>query len=87
MFVFDPAGFSSSFPKCRFQTVAFCVSHPRAVTSAGTIPYLQSPEWLRATWVSSKFATLTTLVATTIWGIAAAYGLHVSNGDLRGADN
>lgn len=39
--------------------------------------YLQSPEWMLATWVSFKVAALTTLLATPL-GIAAAYGLHVS---------
>ena len=40
--------------------------------------YLNSPEWMQATWTSLKAGFLTMLVATLI-GTAAAYGLFVSN--------
>ncbi|WP_137388941.1 ABC transporter permease [Rhodoligotrophos defluvii] len=43
--------------------------------------FFSSPEWMSATWVSLKAATLTVLLATPL-GVAAAYGLHVSESRL-----
>ncbi len=40
--------------------------------------YLNSPEWMQATWTSVKVAVLTVFVATPL-GTMAAYGLFVSN--------
>ena len=41
--------------------------------------YFQSLEWMGATGISLKAATMTTILATPI-GVAAAYGLHVAEG-------
>ncbi|WP_342639990.1 ABC transporter permease [Rhodoligotrophos ferricapiens] len=43
--------------------------------------FFSSAEWMSATWVSIKAAVLTVLVATPL-GVAAAYGLHVSQSRL-----
>ncbi|MDF1587333.1 ABC transporter permease [Marinimicrococcus flavescens] len=60
-----------------FSGAQFLTFPPESFSLRWYRNYLESPEWLAATWISLKAAVLTTLVATPL-GIAAAYGLNAS---------